>query len=959
MVLRVEGDAADGAVESWLERLDAAGAGPTPSRTHVRYVVTRREIYYVPRIEIEAYAASVLRDGTLSSLRPVDILNTGKLGSTSVTPADRTIARLAGVSGAVRPSLSSPSPLILATLLEAAIAVGRLYWQSASNPALQRQAIETGRIVWGTGEDGRQRPRIAGRPHAVLLACNPVWYVDPVTMRAGPVDLGIAPDLAAAAVSAPALTARQAERSQIAWRRAISLGAADAPATERPADFVDAEPQPILRLGQAEGAYGELHFAYGERLVALGDTDDAFELRTGGLRRIWPRRRSAEERARARLIDAGFSAADGDRWSLAGDVEWAHFVHAEIPRLAAEGWRVEFADGFVFRVVEPAGEWDANLIESENRWFDLDLGITIEGERVALLPILVRALRERDARVAGSAAPFYARLPSGAYAVLPAERVTRLIATLAELFDPDPLTAEGRLPLDSAQIGALDALLHEPGLSWLGASRARALIERLDAAPAGAVAVPAAFHGTLRAYQHAGVGWLQALGDYGFGALLADDMGLGKTVQLLAHVSIERARGRLNAPVLIVAPTSVVPNWRAEIARFTPELRQLSLTGADRGGRFSEIDGADIVLTTYALLQRDAERLLAREWSLAVLDEAQAVKNPRTKGAQVARRIRARQRIALTGTPIENNLDELWSLFAFAVPALLGDRAAFGRRFRTPIEKHGDEKRRDSLAARVRPFLLRRTKEAVEADLPPKSEIVQRVELAGAQRDLYETIRLALHDRVRAELRRRGAERSRIVVLDALLKLRQVCCDPRLVKLPAARGVTGSAKLEALLDMLPDLLADGRRILLFSQFTSMLDLIEAELRLRRIDFAELRGATRNRERPVARFQAGDVQLFLISLKAGGTGLNLTAADTVIHYDPWWNPAVERQATDRSHRIGQNRPVFVYKLVTVGTVEERILEMQARKASLAEALFEGAARTALGAEAIEELFSPVT
>jgi SNF2 family DNA or RNA helicase len=255
--------------------------------------------------------------------------------------------------------------------------------------------------------------------------------------------------------------------------------------------------------------------------------------------------------------------------------------------------------------------------------------------------------------------------------------------------------------------------------------------------------------------------------------------------------------------------------------------------------------------------------------------------------------------------------------------------------------------------------LLRRTKEAVEADLPPKSEIIQRVELDGAQRDLYETIRLAMHKRVRDEVSRRGVQRSRIVVLDALLKLRQVCCDPRLVKLPAARAAKGSAKLEALLDMLPDLLDDGRRILLFSQFTSMLDLIKPELAQRNVPFVELRGATKDRVTPVARFQRGDVPLFLISLKAGGTGLNLTAADTVIHYDPWWNPAVERQATDRAHRIGQEHPVFVYKLVTVGTVEERILDMQARKADLADGIFGDAATAApLDAGEIDRLFAPL-
>jgi SNF2 family DNA or RNA helicase len=341
-------------------------------------------------------------------------------------------------------------------------------------------------------------------------------------------------------------------------------------------------------------------------------------------------------------------------------------------------------------------------------------------------------------------------------------------------------------------------------------------------------------------------------------------------------------------------------------------------------------------------LLRDIEALIVFEWSIAVLDEAQAIKNPRSKVALAASRLHAAQRLALTGTPIENHLEELWSIFTYAVPGLLPERSRFTRLFRTPIEKHGNADRRAALGARIAPFLLRRTKEGVAQELPEKTEIVQRVPLIGRQRDLYETIRLTMHKRVRDEVERRGLARSRIVVLDALLKLRQVCCDPRLLKLDAAAGIHESQKLDALLEMLESLLDDGRRILLFSQFTSMLDLIVPELGKRNIPFVELRGDTRDRETPVARFQNLEVPLFLISLRAGGTGLNLTAADTVIHYDPWWNPAVERQATDRAHRIGQDQHVFVYKLIAEDSVEERILELQERKAALAATLFDEAA-----------------
>ncbi len=471
---------------------------------------------------------------------------------------------------------------------------------------------------------------------------------------------------------------------------------------------------------------------------------------------------------------------------------------------------------------------------------------------------------------------------------------------------------------------------------------------------------PAGLKTELRAYQQAGLDWLQFLRMFDLGGILADDMGLGKTVQTLAHLLVEKREGRLDRPCLVVCPTSVVPNWCAEAARLAPELRVLSLHGSDRAARFDEIANSDLVLTTYALLPRDADRLLPIAWHIAVLDESQAIKNVGAKATQLVCRLEARHRLCLTGTPVENHLGELWSQFAFLLPGLLGDAKRFARVFRNPIEKRQDDARRAVLAARLKPFLLRRTKAVVAADLPPKNEIPVPLDLAGPQRDLYETVRLAMHEKVRQEVAAKGLARSHIVVLDALLKLRQVCCDPRLVKLAAARGVNASAKLAHLLEMLPPLIEDGRHILLFSQFTSMLDLIKPQLTRIGIDFAELRGDTADRARPVARFQNGGVPLFLISLRAGGTGLNLTAADTVIHYDPWWNPAVEDQATDRAHRIGQDKAVFVYKMVTRGTVEERMIELQQRKRALAAGIHE--ARRDAGARLdiadIERLFAPL-
>ena len=410
----------------------------------------------------------------------------------------------------------------------------------------------------------------------------------------------------------------------------------------------------------------------------------------------------------------------------------------------------------------------------------------------------------------------------------------------------------------------------------------------------------------------------------------------------------------------MVLPTSLIFNWRNEAARFAPGLSILSLHGAERKARFSEISQHDVVLTTYPLLWRDAADLTRHQYHLLILDEAQTVKNARSQGAEVVRRIDARHRLCLTGTPLENHLGELWSQFDFLLPGFLGTNANFTRYWRVPIEKQGDEVRRELLARRVRPFVLRRRKEEVARELPEKTIIVRKVELNGAQRDLYEAVRVAMDAMVREEVVNKGFGRSQIVILDALLKLRQVCCDPRLVRTPLAQRVKERAKLDLLMTMLPEQVEEGRRILLFSQFTHMLALIEAELKRVGIDYVTLTGSTTDRETPVRRFQNCEVPVFLISLKAGGVGLNLTAADTVIHFDPWWNPAVENQATDRAHRIGQDKRVFVYKLIVAGSIEEKILALQERKAELADGILsdDRGVQLKFGEEDIAALFAPL-
>jgi superfamily II DNA or RNA helicase len=651
-------------------------------------------------------------------------------------------------------------------------------------------------------------------------------------------------------------------------------------------------------------------------------------------------------------------------YTLASEQAWLDFTVHQLPQLRAQGWRIDFDESFRYATVE-AGDWLAEVRESGGDWFDLSLQVEVEGNRVDLIPLLLTVIRERPELLsrgkgqhAAADGHLFVRLESGRMLAVPFARLQPLVAVLHDLLDAAPA---GKLRLPRLDVLRLADLDDSTALKWQGGEALRGLGRKLAGFTAiTPVNAPADFGAQLRSYQEQGLAWLQFLREYGLGGILADDMGLGKTVQTLAHILIEKQAGRLTHPVLVVAPTSVVPNWKAEAARFAPQLRVHVSHGLKRKESFGEMAASDLVLTTYALLPRDEQALLGQEFHLVILDEAQQIKNAQTRAARVVGQLRAAHRLCLTGTPLENHLGELWSLFHFLMPGLLGDATTFRRAYRTPVEKHGDNARRENLVRRIRPFILRRTKDQVAPELPPKTEILRPVELAGSQRELYETVRASVHERVRAEIAARGIAQSHIVVLDALLKLRQICCDPRLLKVDAARHVKESAKLQLLIEMLQELLPEGRRVLIFSQFTSMLDLIEPELAKLDIAHVKLTGQTRDRERPVKAFQSGKVPLFLISLKAGGTGLNLTAADTVIHYDPWWNPAVENQASGRAHRIGQDKPVFVYKLIVSGSVEEKIASLQASKAALARGVLENDAGASLPltSEDIQALFEPL-
>ena len=641
---------------------------------------------------------------------------------------------------------------------------------------------------------------------------------------------------------------------------------------------------------------------------------------------------------------------------------WQNFVSERVPALLGLGWRSQIDRDFGPRIVQMVGEYDVRVSDAEAGKFALDFGIEVDGARLPLLPILSRLL-DRGGIAAAQIVDgeLITSLDDGRILKLPAERIRRLLTVMADLIDAARRTADGGLLLPDAEAASVLDLEDLLTTRWENAAAIEAYAQRFRGnAEIVPVTVPPDFNAILRPYQQHGVAWLQHLRAHALGGFLADDMGLGKTAQTIAHIVIEHAEGRLDRPALIVVPTSLVSNWTAELAKFAPTLTVAVLHGLDRHERRNELAGTTVVITTYTVLTRDIEAMKKLPWHLVVLDEAQIIKSPDAKVTKAVCQLDTRHRLCLSGTPIENNLQELWSEFAFLMPGLLGDRKGFAKRFRTPIEKNNDMTRRVQLIRRIRPFLLRRTKVEVATDLPPKHTILRRINLAPEQRELYETIRGTLYDKVREQIAELSAAQSRIVVLDALLKLRQVCCDPRLVKLPSARLVDTSSKLDDLLAMVTEMMTEGRRILLFSQFTSMLDLIKPRLSAAGIRFAELRGDTRDRAEPVRMFESGEVPLFLISLKAGGRGLNLTSADTVIHYDPWWNPAAEDQASDRAHRIGQTKSVFVYKMIAVDTVEDRIVELQRRKADLVNiALSEEGDLTGIEIDDLEFLFGDST
>ncbi|WP_235823457.1 DEAD/DEAH box helicase [Azohydromonas sediminis] len=610
---------------------------------------------------------------------------------------------------------------------------------------------------------------------------------------------------------------------------------------------------------------------------------------------------------------------------LLEDPEQALAVVHEIGRMAAEGAAVralEWPKGRPLRVHEPGAKAFATTLSTGRDWFALDGELRLDEQRVLTMQQLLALLREaRGSR--------YVALGDGEYLVL-ADQLRQRLAELDALAETDGA---------ALKVGATAAAWLAEAAPELGATGDAAWRRRAADLERAAALEPEPPHGlqaTLRPYQYEGYAWMRRLAEAGFGAVLADDMGLGKTVQTLALLLARAAAG----PALVVAPTSVCGNWADEAARFAPGLR-CSVYGQGDRERAAQVEAAgagDLLVISYALLLRDAEVLATKPWATLVLDEAQALKNAATQRVQAVGALQAGFRLALSGTPVENRLADLWSIMNLLNPGLLGSASRFAERFANPIERQRSEAARARLRRLVSPFLLRRTKAQVLADLPPRTEIVQRIEPAAEERAFLEAMRREALERI-ARLDPNDANRNRFNVLGELTRLRRAACDPRLAAPEVGRI---GAKVQAFERLATELVDARHQALVFSQFTDFLKLLAERLDACGLRYQVLDGSTpaAARQERVAAFQRGEADLFLISLKAGGFGLNLTAADYVIIADPWWNPAAEDQAMGRAHRIGQQRPVTVYRLVTAGSIEERIVALHHDKRELAEGLLAG-------------------
>jgi superfamily II DNA or RNA helicase len=811
---------------------------------------------------------------------------------------------------------------------------------------------------------------------------SPGWHIDAQEGWARPIERRVSPGAIRRLMRTPIISESidglPALIAQGLPRVALEVGA-ELPDLSQVADVVDVVPTFRLRAGGTlTEARVSLRAAYDDVEIDVradgmtppvivkppkmtaGDAEDDFSRST---RRVRADKRAtvircdiaAQQEATSQLRSLGLKAdEDGQGFVARGDDAlqfWTEAVGA-LP----DQWDLFIPDDLVDVQVRSSSLQANARVSSGVDW--LSLRLTFESDGIAVTQDeLARCLAEGRR---------YVRLSDGSFAKLDPEKVKAVLLRQAEILATSGAQG-GKLPL--SQAGRIQELLEQVGKAQVS-DGAKDLFKKLqDIDEIKVVKKPRNLKAQLRPYQEQGYQWLHFLHDIGSGGILADDMGLGKTVQtiaLLLAVKTLRERDAKDAKedesgppfkALIVAPTSVVTNWERELDKFSPSLKHIVWHGSERKERTDELSEADVVITSYALLRRDEELLAKLHLTYAILDEAQNIKNPLSATARAAKRLKAQRRLALSGTPIENRLSEIWSIFDFVSPGLLGPLDKFEERYARPIDA-GDAKAAARLRATIHPFILRRTKSEVAKDLPEKIESDQFCELTGEQSSLYGAVLKEVRAQVMGEVERQGLAKSQLQILAGLTRLRQAACDPRLLGLPREFGDEDSGKLVALRELIQTSIEGGHRVLVFSQFVSMLTLIRRAMEQDGVKYEYLDGSTKDRQACVQNFQREDgPPVFLISLKAGGAGLNLTAADTVIHFDPWWNPAVEDQATDRAHRIGQTKVVTTYRLIAKGTIEEKILELGGKKRELVGAVLSedagGAKKLTKGD--LEELF----
>lgn len=712
-------------------------------------------------------------------------------------------------------------------------------------------------------------------------------------------------------------------------------------------ELIRPEPQTIYSFSedpQTERLVLTLRFSYGEHSLPPAENDDDLlaQVEENSEKFVICRDLAFEKGVLEKFYTEGFKRTGPDRFEILGE-DALDFVAEELPELKNNPSYKFLNTLNHFQVFAQVGreELKAKAHPINNDWFWLDLGFDFEGVKVPF--DLVKSLVSEGRN--------YIPVPGKGYVKVKRDEILSLSDKLAELeaeYDED-----GRMKLRRFHAPYLDGLLQ---IDW---SEQQSLGEAITALKQTGLlphhSLPTHLQSILRGYQQHGYDWLHFLHEHHFHGILADDMGLGKTLQMLSFLQDQKDK-KGTKPNLIIAPTSVVFNWQREAERFTPDLKVLVHSGSTRSKDIENIEELDMVLTSYALFRRDAEMLTKKNWRCVVLDEAQNIKNYRSKTAQLVKELQSDQRWALTGTPLENRLSELWSIFSFLMPGFLGNYNHFKNTYQQPIEIVQDVEVLERLRKRIFPYVMRRLKEEVARELPPKTEITHYCEMTPEQKKLYQQMLLACRQEVFQEVEKNGIERSQVSIFTALLRLRQICCHPSLI---GKKKGYESGKFLEFTDLLLEILSENHRVLVFSQFVEMLTLLKALLEEHNIEYEYLDGRTRHREKHINNFQKNEnVKVFLISLRAGGTGINLTAADYVIHYDPWWNPAVEDQATDRVHRLGQTRHVFAYKMITKDSVEEKILGLQEKKKNLARGILstDSAMGKKFNLEDLEFLFS---